>query len=120
MRSGLASLNISDKANTLARVSANQALLFAIVANSLACGIDTAGQLEFRYDASAPDCGHEVVLADDPIAVRNQICEQIEYLGLQRDLLRAALELPPLQIKYMIGKEELHVSPESRGSAGGP
>jgi len=112
-------VNIPNEADPLAGVSANQALLFTVVANCLACGIDAAGQARFRHHAPAPDCGDEVVLAYDPITALNQIREQIEHLGFQCDLLRAALELPPLKIKYMIGKEELHVSTQSRGNADG-
>ncbi len=105
-----------DETQALARDGANQPLLVPAVADRLACGIDAAGQRRIRYDAAAPDGGYQVVLADDPVAVLHQIDQEVEHLRLDRDRHGAAIELPAIDIKDMVGKQELHESP--RGQCG--
>ena len=50
----------------------------------------------------------QIVLADDALAVLHQVDQQVENLRLHGDRLVAAMQLPPVGIKRMIGKEELH------------
>ena len=46
-----------------------------------------------------PDGGDQVVLADNPVAVLDQIFEEIEDLRGNGDLLRPATQLAPVRVK---------------------
>ena len=100
----------ADEADALARDGADQALLFAAVADRLARGVDAAGQRGVRNDPAAPDRGDQIVLADHAVAVLHQIDQQVEHLRLERDQIGAAPQLAPVGIKYMIFKVKLHVA----------
>ena len=103
-------VHVADKAQSFARNCADQLLVLAAVAHRLARGVDAAGQGRVRDDPVAPDCGNEIVLADDAVAVLHQINEQIEHLRLDGDDVVAPAELAPIGVKPMAGKQELHVA----------
>ena len=69
---------------------ANQALLFAAVADDLACGIDPAVQCGFRDDPPTPNRRQQVVFADHLFPIADQVEEQIKDLGLDVDRIAAA------------------------------
>ena len=56
--------------------------VLAGVADRLARGVDAAGQRGVRHDAAAPDRGDQIILADDPVAIVDQIDQQVEDLRL--------------------------------------
>jgi hypothetical protein len=62
-------VHVADEAISLAGDRADQALLFAGIADCLADGIDVAGQGGFRDDAATPDDFDQVVLGDHPLAI---------------------------------------------------
>src|SRR3954465_11760220 len=66
-------LHLPDKAKPLARKSADQNLPLAIVANGATNRVDLAAEGGFRHDPAAPDPGHQVILADDALAILNEI-----------------------------------------------
>ena len=51
--------------------------------------VDPAGQRRVGYDPSSPDRGNEIILADDPIVVLDQVNQKIEHLLLYRNRCRA-------------------------------
>src|SRR5262249_44414810 len=51
-----------------------------------------------------PDCGNQIVLADNPMAVFDQIFEEIEALSGQRNQLGPATQLAAVRIKRKISK----------------
>ena len=110
----------ADKAEAFARDGADQALLLAAVADRLARGIDAAGQRRIRDDAAPPDRGDQVVLADDAVAILDQVDQQIEHLRLERDQLAAAPQFAPILIEGITLKEIANFSPlaQPRGGAG--
>jgi hypothetical protein len=57
---------------------------------------------------AAPHRFQQVVLADDAIAVPNQIDQEIKDLRFERDQLGAPPELPPVNIKRVIAKDKYH------------
>ena len=61
--------------------------------------IDPTGERRFRYDPPAPDAVEHVVLADDAVAVSNEVFQKIEDLGLNGDDLIAAAQLAPVGIE---------------------
>src|SRR5262245_48308191 len=100
--------HVTDKTKALARDGAQQTLVPACIPDRLAHGIDAAGQRRLRDDAAIPHLLEQLILADDALAMLEQIEQQIENLGLKRHALSSAAELPPLGIKYMIFKAKSH------------
>ena len=43
------------------------------------------------------------------IAILDQIHQEVEHLGLERNGVGPAAKLPPIRIKPMIGKQEFHL-----------
>jgi hypothetical protein len=72
----------AHEADTLADDCADQPLLFAVVADDAAHGVDPGGDRRFRHDPPAPDRGQQIVFADDPVAVADQKYQKVEYLRL--------------------------------------
>src|SRR4029077_19306422 len=62
-------------------------------------------------DPATPNRCNQVVLADHPVAVLNQINQQVEYLRLDGNGLGAAAQFAPVGVKCMIAKEKLHWRP---------
>ena len=60
-------------------------LLFAAVTEGLSYSVDSAIERCVRYDATVPDLLDYLVPADHPLAMFDQVVQQIEYLRLQRD-----------------------------------
>ena len=85
-------------------------MALATVADRLARGIDTAGQGGLRHDPAAPHRGDEIVLGDDAIAVLNEANQQIEHLRLDGDGFGAAMQLAPVGVEQVIGKDKLHAA----------
>ena len=63
----------ADKADAFARERADQPLLVAIVADGGPYRIDAGGKRRFRNNAPAPDCLKNIVLADDAVAIGDQV-----------------------------------------------
>lgn len=63
-----------------------------------------------------PYRGDQIVLAYHAVAVFHEMDDKIEHLRLDSDEPRAALQLAPLRIKFMIGKEIFHVCALQAGS----
>ena len=57
-----------------------------------------------RNDATVPDGGDEVILADHMLAVPNDPHEKVENLGFNRYLPRCAMELATVCIQLKIFK----------------
>ncbi|MNF84439.1 hypothetical protein D3C84_668000 [compost metagenome] len=70
---GLACLDLANEAVTLARHRANQALFLTGIADGLAHRIDVAGDRRFRNHPAAPHCPEQVILADDAIALADEL-----------------------------------------------
>ncbi|MCY1235083.1 hypothetical protein D9M72_476870 [compost metagenome] len=65
--------DFANEAVTLAGDRANEALLLSAIADRLANRVDMAGDGRFRDDPAAPHCLEQVILADDSIAVADQM-----------------------------------------------
>ena len=106
--------HVADEAQPLAGNGADQFLALATVADRLARGIDAAGQGRLRHDPAAPDRRDEIVLRDDAIAVLNEANQQIEHLRLDGNGFGAAVQLTPVGVEHVIGKEKLHAAAPRR------
>ena len=109
-------LNDPDKANAFARDRADQPLLVTIVADGGPCCIDACGKRRFRYSPSAPDGFEDIVLADDAIAVGDEIFEKVKHLGLDRDERIPTAELAASRVEDKIFKEIEHFCPYRPGA----
>ncbi len=72
--------DLADEPESLAGDGADQALFLAIVADRLADRIDMTGQRRLGNDPSVPYRIEQIVLADDVLAVLDQMDEQVEDL----------------------------------------
>jgi hypothetical protein len=102
----------SDEAKALARNGTDQLLFLAVVTDRRSRGVDAAGQRRFRYDAPLPHRSNEIILANDAIAILQQIDQQVEYLRFDGNGLRTAAQLTPVGIEPVISKDKLHVVPQ--------
>jgi hypothetical protein len=108
--------HVAHEANALTGDGADEALLVAAVTERPPRGVDAAGQCRFRHDPSAPDCGDQVVLADDAVATLQEVDQEVEHQRL------AAAQLPPLDVERIVAEQEEQTFPRGRISiaSGGP
>ena len=64
--------------------------------------------VDFGDDPSVPDRVEQIVLADDVLAVLDQMDEQVEDLRPDRDGPRSPGEFPPVKVEQIIFEQELH------------
>jgi hypothetical protein len=57
---------------------ANKALPLPIFAYGTACRIDPRAQVRFGNDAPVPHGGKQIVLADDALAVADEVLEEVK------------------------------------------
>jgi len=55
-------------------------LVDAIVADGGSSGVDAAAKRGFRYDASLPDGGEQIISTHHAVSIADQIKQKIEYL----------------------------------------
>ena len=75
-------------------------------------------------DAALPDRVEQLALADDPVAIADEVNEQIEHLRLDVDIRPGEPQLLPREVDLEIAEAEAQSSPhhaqtESRSSPGG-
>ena len=102
-------VDVSDEAKALSRNGADDGLILAAVANRSARGVDAARQGRFGDDAAVPDSLDEIVLADDAVAIFDQVDQQVEHLRLDADILAGPGQLAQPRIQHMVGKMKLHM-----------
>src|SRR6516164_7590971 len=118
-RSRLFRSHVTDKAKALARNGAQETLILACVLYSLAHRIDATGQRRLRDDTAIPHFVEQLILADDAIAILDEIQQQVENLRLERNAFAGAAKLSPSDIKHMIFKEKSHLSNLACSAASG-
>ena len=94
--------HFTDKTKALASDGTDQFLFLAIVADRLARGIDATNQGRVRHNAASPNRGDQIVLADNAVAVFDQMNQQIEHLGLNSYYRGPAPQLSPAGIEPVI------------------
>src|SRR2546430_2199769 len=102
---------LADKAKPLARKRADQNLPLAVVADGVANRVDLAAEGGFRNDTAAPYGRHEVILADNALAILNEIEQQIEGLRLGGDESSPAPQFPAVRIEQILFKSVDHSNP---------
>jgi len=101
-------VHLADESEAAAGHGPYEALLLAAVADGLPRGGDPAGQRGLRDDPSVPDRRQQIILAGDTIPVRDEICQEIEYLWFDLDQLGAAPQLAPLEVERVVAEQKAH------------
>jgi len=99
----------TDEAKALSRNCPDQFLVPAAVANGDSPGIDSAGKCRVRYGPALPHQGDEIILADDALAVLQQIDRQVEHLRLHGNRRPEVEQFAALGVERVIAEYELHV-----------
>ena len=68
-------------------------------------GVDPAEQCRLRNNAAVPDRCQEVVLADDAVAVPDQVDQNIEDLRFHSHQLASAAQLSAIRIERTVLKQ---------------
>ena len=74
----------------------------AAVADRAPGRIDASGQRRLRDDPAVPDTGDEIVLADDSLAVLDQVVQEIEDLRSKRNQISPTTQLAPIRIERIV------------------
>src|SRR4029079_1304225 len=77
----------------------------------LPCGMDAAVECGVRDDPSLPDGCDQVVLADDMLAIVDQIDQQVEHLRLDRDQFAARAQFAAVGVQGKIVEEIQQLTP---------
>src|SRR5207249_3845093 len=72
------------------------------VAERVAGGIDAAAERRVGDDTPLPDRAHQIVLADDPVAIADQVLQQVEHLRFDGKQFVAAMKLAPVAVEHKI------------------
>ena len=107
---------VADEAVAAPRHRADQPLLAAGVADRGAGGADPAGQRRQRDDAALPDGVEELVGADHPVLVADQVGEHLEDLRLDLDRAAGAPQLDALEVKDAVGEPQAQGADPPRGA----
>jgi len=86
-KGGFVLLHRANEAEALALERADQGLRGPAVADRLARAIDRGGHRRIGYDPPAPNRLEQFILADNAVAMADQIDDQIEDLGRDGDQL---------------------------------
>jgi hypothetical protein len=95
---------VAHEAKAFASKGFDQALLRAAVADRPPGRIDPRGQRRFRNNAAAPDCSDQIVLAGNALTIFDQVGQEVEHLGLNRDSNGAMTQLAPIGVESVVFK----------------
>src|SRR5262245_10990596 len=117
-------VDVADEAKPPLVQGANEALVAAAVAERAPCRADAGVERRLRDDAALPDDVEQLVFADDPVAIANEVNEQIEHLRLDVDVCPGEPQLLPREVDLKIAEAEAQSGPhhariDCRSSPGG-
>src|SRR5262245_2680528 len=104
-------VDLADGAKPALVQSANEALVAAAVAERAPCRADAGVERRLRDDAALPDDVEQLVFADDPVAIANEVNEQIEHLRLDVNIRPGEPQLLPPEVDLEIAEAEDQSSP---------
>src|SRR5215475_4462163 len=87
---------LADKPETSARQCPDESLRFAGVADRAPDSVNARGQSGLRDDPPAPDRREDIVLADDPVPVADEVGQEVKDLRLQGTQAGSAAQLTPV------------------------
>src|SRR5262245_10257919 len=92
----------TDETHALAGQCTDEAVVFAGVVNRAPHDVNAGAQCRCRDDPPAPYCSNQVVLADNPIPVFDQVFKEIEGLRGDGNELRPTSQLAAVRIEHKI------------------
>ena len=102
---------LADKAHPFAGGGADQASRRAAVTDCAPHRGDPAVERRIGDDTPAPHRLQQIVLADDALAVLQQVDEEVEDLRLHSDLLAAAAQLATRSVEHMVAEPKPQIRP---------
>ena len=90
---------------------ANELLVITSVADRPSGGGDPAADRCFRDSAALPQHVDQFASPYRPVAMTNQVDEQVENLRLDVNACAAAPQLPPGVVKFKVGEAEAQFHP---------
>ncbi len=90
---------------------ADDLLAAAIVADGLTGGFDARRQRRLADEPITPDVVEQLVLADHPIPVLDQVTQHLEHLGLDGDHVPGPRQLVVVRIDHDVTKRKHRASP---------
>ena len=97
---------LGDEAEAAARKGLDHRLVAAAVADGAAQGVDAGVQGRVRDRAAVPDRLDQLVLADDAVAMLDQVGEQAEHLRFQRLLFALARQFQPFRVEGIVAEAD--------------
>ena len=91
-------LHVADETNAFSCDRADQPLILAGVANRMTGSGNSAGQGGIGNIPTVPNVLDQIVLADDTLAILEEILKKIENLRFDGDQIVAVPQLPPIDI----------------------
>jgi hypothetical protein len=88
-------------------------LTAAIIADRLARRLDVTAQRSVGYHPSRPDFLEELIPGHQPVPIGNQVIQQIQYLGFNRDPVPGPRELEAASIELKVTESVYHLSLDS-------
>src|SRR5262249_34159794 len=95
-------LHNADETHAPAGYGTDEALVLSGVVDGASNRIDAGRQCRFRDDPPIPDCGNQIVLADNPLAVLDQVFEEIEDLRRDDNRLRSPTQLAAVRVERKV------------------
>jgi hypothetical protein len=77
-------------------------LPFSSIADGTAHSRNSTSKGRACNNAAIPHCCNEVGAADDPVAVTDEVLQQVEHLRLDRDQLASPPQFSPIRVERMI------------------
>ena len=102
--------HVADESEAFAGQGLDQCLRFPAVADRGARRIDARRQRRFGDDSAVPNGVDQIVFADDPVAILDQIEDEIEDLRLDRNKRRAAANFAAFDVKKLLAETISQVS----------
>ena len=69
---------------------------------------------ELGNDSALPNCVDQLILADDPATVSDEMDKEVENLWFERDQIAGVTQFAPFDIEYVVTERECHRSSFNR------
>jgi hypothetical protein len=90
--------HFTDEPHAFSRQRFDKTLRVATIANRRPRRIDAGAQRRFRNNAPIPKGREQIILAEDALALLNQMDQEIEDLGLKGNQIASPAQLTPVRV----------------------
>ena len=78
------------------------------VADRFARRVEARGHGRIGNDSALPNGVDQLILADDPAAVSDEMDKEVENLWFERDQIAGVTQFAPFDIEYVVTERECH------------